>query len=77
MVADLAAKGVIVMPQEQATSAAAMADGIGGEFSGHNDQSLNLVLLGAEPVGVRRDGLAQHVEAVEVEGFVEVNGVGP
>jgi hypothetical protein len=54
-----------------------VADGVAGEFSGHNDQSLDLVVLGAEPVGVRCDGLAQHVEAVEVEGFVEVNEVGP
>ena len=77
LVADLAVDGVVVMPQEQATSAAAVADGVGGELSGHNDQSLNLVALGAEPVGVCRDSLAQHVEAGEVEGLVEVNGVGP
>jgi hypothetical protein len=77
LVADLAVQGVVVMPQEQATSAAAVADGVGGELSGHNDQSLGLVALGAEPAGVCRDSLAQHVEAGEVEGLVEVNGVGP
>jgi hypothetical protein len=66
-----------VPPEEQATSAAAVPDGVDGELSGDDDQSLDLVVVGAEPVGVRRDGLAQHVEAVDIEGLVEVNGVGP
>ena len=77
LVADLAVEGVVVMPEEQATSAAPVADGVGGEFSGDNDQSLDLVVLGAEPAGVRSYGLAQHMEAVDVEGLVDVNGVGP
>jgi hypothetical protein len=77
LVADFAEECVVMPPEEQAAAAAAVPDGVDGELSGDDDQSLELVVVGAEPVGVRGDGPAQHVEAVDVERLVEVNRIWP
>jgi hypothetical protein len=35
-----------MVPEKQAALAAAVAEGVGGELSGHNDQSLGLLIWG-------------------------------
>jgi len=46
LVAYAAVEGLVMVPEKQAALVAAVADGVGGELSGHNDQSLGLLIWG-------------------------------